>query len=133
MVCILTVSSCIYPQFNLNLGQLLYHEALKQLETIEKKHLNTTTNTENDNRSITDRIIRKIATMWSSSTDTAVIQTPAMKGQQSKEFEAAIALLEKSAREYENNDALLVLAELNFVSKHAIYHTYSHTRRVINM
>ncbi|CAO0800285.1 unnamed protein product [Mucor circinelloides] len=124
MVCILTASSCIYPQFNLNLGQLLYHEALKQLETIEKKYLNTTKNTENDNKSITDRIIRKIATMWSSSTDTAIIQTPAMKGQQSKEFEAAIALLEKSAREYENNDALLVLAELNFFSKYAYPRNY---------
>lgn len=97
---------------------MLYHEALKQLETIEKKYVNTTTHAASSDKSITDRIIHKIAALWSSSTDSAaVIQSPAAtKQQQSKEFEAATALLEKSARDYDNNDALLLLAELNFVS-----------------
>lgn len=104
---------------------MLYQEALKQLETIEKKYVNTTTHAAKDSKSITDRILHKIAALWSPSTDTAAItQSPtATKGQQSKEFEAATALLEKSAREYDNKDALLLLAELNFVSpsKHTVY------------
>ncbi|KAF1806193.1 hypothetical protein V8B55DRAFT_1454648 [Mucor lusitanicus] len=107
-------------------GQMLYHEALKQLETIEKKYVNTTTHAASSDKSITDRIIHKIAALWSSSTDSAaVIQSPAAtKQQQSKEFEAATALLEKSARDYDNNDALLLLAELNFFSKYAYPRNY---------
>lgn len=93
---------------------------MKQLEIIEKNYVNTTIDSTNDKTSFTDRIIEKIITFWSSSTANSITQSSSMnKEQQSKDFETAAALLEKSARDYDNNDALLLLAELNFVS---VYH-----------
>ena len=90
---------------------------MKQLEIIEKKYINATIDSKNDKTSFTDRIIQKIITLWSSSTATSITQSSSMsKEQQSKDFKTATALLEKSARDYENKDALLLLAELNFVS-----------------
>jgi SEL1 protein len=104
-----------------DIGQQLYNEALKQLEIIEKKYTNQTSKSTKDSKSsFTDIYIQKIIKAWQSTTGTSsvapVLNDKELEGLKKSEFEAITLLLQKAAREYQNNDALLLLAELNFVS-----------------
>lgn len=103
------------------IGQQLYNEALKQLEIIEKKYTNhTLKSTKHFKSSFTDVFIRKLIDAWQSTTGTSSVE-PALNDRElerskKRDFESITLLLEKSARDYQNSDALLLLAELNFVS-----------------
>jgi hypothetical protein len=88
------------------------------LEIIEKKY-NTTSKLKQDSQSITDRFIHKLTSLvWSPDTSSvpAAVTTDEQSQKQQQEFSKIVSMLEQSAREYQNNDALLLLAELNFVS-----------------
>jgi SEL1 protein len=90
----------------------LYDEAIKQLETIEKAHKNS--NSINENPSYTDRLIHKALELLNSNAQ--IPSSTLDRHEQQHKFKTVTSMLEQSAREYQNNDALLLLAELNFVS-----------------
>jgi SEL1 protein len=103
------------------IGQQLYNDALKQLEIVEKKYTNQTSKLIKDSKSsFTDLFIQKLVNVWQSTTGTSsvapVLNDKELERLKKTDFEAITLLLEKSARDYQNNDALLLLAELNFVS-----------------
>ncbi|KAI8969117.1 hypothetical protein BDF20DRAFT_916506 [Mycotypha africana] len=130
-----------------NLGQFLYNEAIKQLQILENKYkLHNKKSSKAAKKSVTDHIIHKIANIvWTSHTDGSTSTTTAspssssiststspssttsenaLELQKRTDFEPIISMLERSAREYHNNDALLLLAELNFFSKYTYPRNY---------
>lgn len=105
-------------------GQQLYQRALEQLEIIEKK-FNTSIDQDSitSKSSLTDRLVHKITNLLVKATtpdnSITVITPDELARQKQAEFNKAIHLLEQSARDYHNNDALLLLAELNFFSNYS--------------
>lgn len=97
-------------------GQQLYHNAVKQLELIDKRLNTDTAKSNKESTSFTDRLIAKLSTLWSSSAIPALDVDEKLGILKINEYSAATALLEESSRDFKNNDALLLLAELNFVS-----------------
>lgn len=81
------------------------------MEQIEKKFNHNATTGQKES-TFTDTILQRLSQLWTS--------IPAKDGElevlKTNEFNHAIDMLERSAREFNNNDALLLLAELNFVS-----------------
>ncbi|KAG2194389.1 hypothetical protein INT47_006704 [Mucor saturninus] len=99
-------------------GQKLYHSAVQQLEQIEQKlNPNATTTTHNENQSFTDHLLAKITRFfWQPSIPT---ENALDIASHDDVFQPVIRILERSAREFHNNDALLLLAELHFHAKYA--------------
>lgn len=104
---------CINKKANYFIGQQLYHLAIQHLELIEKKFNHNASTSQKEATSFTDGIIQKLSHFWNPSIPTMDKELDILK---KNEFNQAIDMLEKSAREFNNNDALLLLAELHFVS-----------------
>lgn len=109
-------NTLLIPIYFCLLGQQLYHNAVQQLELIDKRLNADTTKSIKEPTSVTDRLLAKIATLWSSSSIPTSDVSEKIGISKVNEYSAATELLEESARDYKNNDALLLLAELNFVS-----------------
>ena len=82
---------------------------------MEKKFSKSTLNATKENISVTDRLFHKITSLWS--IPATPIPDKAVELQKKSEFSAVTNKLETSARDFKNKDALLLLAELNFVCK----------------
>lgn len=108
-----------------NKGRQLYLSAIQQLEVIEKKFINHSSSS-NEPTSFTDRIMQRVTQLWSPLLPTTHDYELDMLKQ--NEFSNVIQLLERSAREFQQDDALLLLADLNFVSYsiYVIYILYTH-------
>lgn len=98
-------------------GQLLYLSAIQQLQVLEKKFTTNGTSS-TPPKSFTDRVLRHLTRLWSPVIPSTYDQTLDILKQ--NEFTVVINTLEKSAREFNNHDALLLLADLNFV-KHPFF------------
>ncbi|KAI9476298.1 MAG: hypothetical protein EXX96DRAFT_527466 [Benjaminiella poitrasii] len=112
-----------------NEGQDLYEQARKQLQIIEEKYINRTVkSTNNLKKSFTDRFFQKLISYWQTSSSSSSM-IPSNNKEESdiskrNDFQNAVTMLEKSAKEYQNNDALLLLAELNFFAKYSYPRNY---------
>ncbi|GAA5805299.1 hypothetical protein HPULCUR_010814 [Helicostylum pulchrum] len=102
-------------------SQQLYLSAIQQLQVLEKKFTTNTTSS-TPPKSFTDRILYRLTRLWSPVIPPAYDQTLDILKQ--NEFTVVINTLEKSAREFNNRDALLLLADLNFYSKYAYPRNY---------
>ncbi|KAI8373500.1 hypothetical protein EDC96DRAFT_499589 [Choanephora cucurbitarum] len=113
-------------------GQRLYQEALKQLELIDQKYTNATSkSTKHHKFSMTDRLLQTLLHSWQSKTTTTSLMLSSEKLKElnhlkETELSSATQMLKKAAHDYENNDALLLLAELHFFSKYSHPRNYHH-------
>lgn len=88
------------------------------MEQIEQKLNPNATNAQHkDSHSLTDNVIQKISQLfWQPSIPNAPEKALDVATRDDI-FQPVIRMLERSAREFQNNDALLLLAELHFVNR----------------
>ncbi|KAI8992410.1 hypothetical protein BDB01DRAFT_716782 [Pilobolus umbonatus] len=97
-------------------------DALHQLQNLDKRFSKRTHHSSESGPGWTDKLYHQlVSTLWTPEPTESKEEIDAIK---QTEYRKITSLLEESAKTYNNNDALLLLAELNFFSKYGYHRNY---------